>query len=81
MKASPVTIHAKLKADPEFFVAVLGLVFQPKNQPADDNERISDEESQRAQNAYRLLRSWHEVPGAGDRQKKVTRNIVERISI
>ncbi len=64
--ASPVTLHAKLKADPEFFVAVLGLVFRPKHRPADDNERISDEESQRAQNAYRLLRSWHEVPGAGE---------------
>ncbi len=66
--ASPVTLHAKLKADPGFFVDVLGLVFRPKNEPADDSKPISDEQSQRAQNAYRLLRSWQDVPGGGEEQ-------------
>jgi transcriptional regulator with XRE-family HTH domain len=66
--ASPVTLHAKLKDDPGFFVDVLGLVFRPKNQPLEGNEVVSEEVSQRAQNAYRLLRSWHELPGAGDGQ-------------
>jgi hypothetical protein len=66
--ASPSTLHGKLKDDPGFFVDVLGLAFRSKNQPLEGSEVVSEEASQRAQNAYRLLRSWHEVPGAGDGQ-------------
>jgi hypothetical protein len=66
--ASPVTLHRRLRDDPEFFVDVLGLVFRPKNQAVEDGKVLSEEESQRVQNAYRLLRSWQDVPGGGGGQ-------------
>ncbi len=66
--ASPVTLHGKLRDDPEFFVDVLGLVFRPKHQAAETGKEVSEKESQRAQSAYRLLRSWQEVPGKREGQ-------------
>ena len=66
--ASPVTLHGRLREEPEFFVDVLGLIFRPKNEPAEGGKEVSEEERQRAQNAYRLLRSWQEVPGRRDGQ-------------
>jgi hypothetical protein len=66
--AAPVTLHGKLRDEPDFFVDVLGLIFRPKNEPAEGGKEVSEEESQRAQNAYRLLRSWQEVPGRRDGQ-------------
>ena len=69
--ASPVTLHAKLKDDPEFFVDVLGLVFRSKNESLDVEKEISEEERQSAQNAYALLRSWQDLPGrAGEDSMK-----------
>ncbi len=64
--ASPITLHGLLRDEPEFFVEVLSLVFRPKDQPAEDSKEISEEERQRAQNAYRLLRSWRKIPGSRD---------------
>jgi hypothetical protein len=61
--ASPVTLHGKLRDEPEFFVDVLGLVFRPKNEAKGSGTEINEEQSQRAQNAYRLLRSWQQIPG------------------
>jgi hypothetical protein len=63
--ASPVTLHRRLRDDPEFFVEVLGLVFRPKNQPAESGENVSEADRKRAQNAYRLLSAWQDVPGGG----------------
>ena len=61
--ASPVTLHGKLRDEPNFFVDVLGLVFRPKNEAGNTGKEIPEAETQRAQNAYRLLRSWRQVPG------------------
>ena len=61
--ASPVTLHRKLRDDPDFFVDVLGLVFRPKNRPVESGEDISEADRKRAQNGYRLLSSWQDVPG------------------
>jgi len=61
--ASPVTLHGKLRDDPGFFVDVLGLIFRPKNEPTDGSKEVSEQDRQRAQNAYRLIRSWQDVPG------------------
>ena len=66
--ASPVTLHGLLRDEPDFFVEVLGLIFRPKDEPAEGSKEVSEEERQRAQNAYRLLRSWQEVPGRRDGQ-------------
>ena len=66
--ASPVALHEWLRAEPEFFVEVLGLVFRPKNGATDDHKEISEEEGRRAGYAYRLLMSWHDVPGSRDGQ-------------
>ncbi len=64
----PVTLHAKLRDDPDFFVEVLGLIFRPKNEPAEGSKEVSEEERQCAQNAYRLLMSWRDVPGSREGQ-------------
>ncbi len=66
--ASPVTLHRKLRDDPEFFVDVLGLVFRPKNEVVEAQKEVTAGDRQRAQNAYRLLMSWEEVPGRLDDQ-------------
>jgi hypothetical protein len=60
---SPITLHRRLRDDPEFFVDVLGLVFRPRNQPVESGETVSEADRKRAQNAYRLLCSWQDVPG------------------
>jgi len=61
--ASPVTLHALLRDEPEFFVQVLGLIFRPKNEIREDAPEPSEEEKHRAQNAYRLLMDWQDIPG------------------
>jgi transcriptional regulator with XRE-family HTH domain len=63
---SPVTLHGLLRDEPESFVELLSLVFRPKDQPAEESNEISEEERQRAQNAYRLLKSWRKIPGSRD---------------
>jgi transcriptional regulator with XRE-family HTH domain len=65
---SPVTLHGLLQDDAEFFVQVLGLIYRPKNEPTEGNTELSEEEKRRAQNAYRLIRSWQDVPGSRDDQ-------------
>ena len=64
--ASPITLHGKLRDDPDFFVDVLGLIFRPKTDAVNGAKEVSEEDKQRAQNAYRLLRSWQAVPGRRD---------------
>jgi hypothetical protein len=43
-------------------------VSRSKNQPAKADKEVSAEDSQRAENAYRLLGSWKDVPGGRDDQ-------------
>ena len=44
------------------------LSFGRRTSPRNDSKPISDEQSQRAENAYRLLRSWRDIPGGGEEQ-------------
>ncbi len=60
---SPVVLHRTLRDEPEFFVEVLGLVYRPRNSTAEREREYSDQEKLRAGKAYRLLRSWKDVPG------------------
>lgn len=54
-------LHHRLAIDPSFFTEVVCLVFKAR----DDEPRNLDEAAQhRAQTAYELLDSWHEVPGS-----------------
>lgn len=59
--ASPATLHSLLRDQPDFFVDVLGVVFRPKGQAKP--ERPSETDRRRAENAYRLLLHWRDVPG------------------
>ena len=63
---SPATLHKLLRDEPGFFVEVLGLIFRPRNEPAEAAREYSEEEKRRAENAYRLLMSWKDVPGSQD---------------
>ncbi len=63
---SPVTLHKLLREDPGFFVEILGLIFRPRDESAEAVRGYSEEEKRRAENAYRLLMSWQDVPGSRD---------------
>jgi transcriptional regulator with XRE-family HTH domain len=63
---SPATLHMLLRDEPAFFVEVLAMIFRPRNEPAETVRECSEEEKRRAQNAYRVLLSWQDVPGSRD---------------
>jgi hypothetical protein len=63
---SPGALHQFLRDDAGFFVEVLGLIFRPRDEPAEAVREFSEEEKRRAENAYRLLKSWRDVPGSRD---------------
>lgn len=64
--SSPVVLHRLLCDTPEFFVEVLGLCFRPKDVPPKPEEEFTAKERQAAQNAYKLLMEWRDVPASGD---------------
>jgi len=59
--ASPVTLNSLLQEKPDFFIEVLGLIFRPKDEPK--KEELSETDKRRAENAYRLLMLWKDLPG------------------
>lgn len=59
--ASPTTLRGLLRDKPDFFVNVLSLIYRPKSQT--NPPEPTEEEKQRAHNAYRLLMAWRDVPG------------------
>jgi hypothetical protein len=61
--ASPKTLHAWLQRDPALFAELLRLIFRSDTEPADTGEPPTEQQKARAQNAYKLLRSWKAVPG------------------
>ena len=63
---SPAALHKLLRDVPESFVEALSLIYRPKNQPVEAIREYSEEEKRRAENAYRLLLSWRDVPGSRD---------------
>jgi hypothetical protein len=57
------TLHQLMADDPGFFVQIVETVYHPHSneQPADD----SPDRQRMARNGYRLLSTWHRVPGTG----------------
>jgi transcriptional regulator with XRE-family HTH domain len=62
--ASPRTLFRMLQQEPRFFADLLALVFRSRDEPRDERREVPDEERARAENAYRLLTSWHILPGS-----------------
>lgn len=60
--ASPITLFKLLREEPDFFVQVLGLVFRSKKDLETGREPTENERN-RARNAYRLFMNWKDVPG------------------
>ena len=82
--ASPTTLHKLLRDEPTFFVEVLGMIFRPRNEAAEAVKEYSEEEKRRAENAYRVLLSWQEVPGSRDGRtvdEKVLRDWIEGLCL
>jgi hypothetical protein len=61
---SPVTLYSKLQVDPEFFVEVVALAYPSTNQTAETDEAMPERKRMPDLNAYRLLMSWCDLPGA-----------------
>jgi transcriptional regulator with XRE-family HTH domain len=61
--ASPVTLHRMLQRNPEFFAEVLGAIYRKKSEAATADQPPSDQDQAQGETAYRLLNSWHAVPG------------------
>jgi hypothetical protein len=57
---TPRLLHRELTTNPNFFVEVMRLVFQGKNE---EPEKISEEEQMRVFHGEELLRSWRSLPG------------------
>ena len=64
--ASPETLYAMLRDNPEWFVELLCIVFRARHKPKEAARELSDKEKARGHNAYQLLMHWHEVPGRKD---------------
>ncbi|MES1244470.1 MAG: hypothetical protein ABUT39_22890 [Acidobacteriota bacterium] len=56
-------LHKLLQESPEFFVEAICDVYRAHSEPKRDEE-ISEVKRARAQNSYRLLRSWKSLPGS-----------------
>lgn len=63
---SPLILQRLLRDEPAFFVDVLGLCFRPMDESPKAESEFSEKEKLAAQNAYRLLMSWRDVPGSDE---------------
>lgn len=55
------TLHSLLARDPRFFVEVVSAIYRPSTDTQKDEPTPA--QLTRAENAYRVLNSWHRVPG------------------
>lgn len=62
-QASASTLHKALATDPGFFAELLRVIFRPRSEADGPHEEPTEQERNRAMNAYRLLHSWDKVPG------------------
>lgn len=60
----PVTLHARLAAEPHFFVQVIELVFGHREPDETESAAQRDRRAKMAVSAFRLLESWTSLPGA-----------------
>ncbi len=59
----PRTLHIVLAEDPGFFVRIVKLIYRPATPPAAEPSEPSEHETSVADNAEKLLDSWHGGPG------------------
>jgi hypothetical protein len=69
-RTTPRFLHEDMSSNPETFLEVLGMVYKPKQPEETTIEVISPEGEDRdavgeriAENAWKLLDSWHQIPG------------------
>jgi hypothetical protein len=60
----PHTLFRMLGRKPSFFADLLASVFRSRDEPRNDKRELSRNERATAENAYRLLTSWHILPGS-----------------
>ncbi len=62
--ASPVSLERRLATDSSFFCEVIRLVFRARtDSPPEETEAPSEEDRNKATNAYQLLSGWRIMPG------------------
>jgi hypothetical protein len=62
LKASPKALERRLAIDPAAFCEVIRLVFKSKKTPISE-KMLNSQEQAIAENGYRLLNDWRQVPG------------------
>lgn len=67
-KRGTMLLHEELADNPDFFMEVFRLVYQSGDESdgVQPTQLVSEQQHNVSLNAYRLLDSWHKVPGLGD---------------
>lgn len=66
----PKTLQRRLARDPQFFIECLSLLYRPRGvkekleEAAPENSERTEEEAERAQRIWRLLREWETIPAS-----------------
>jgi hypothetical protein len=60
---NPKILHNWLEDEPKFLVELLGILFRPSDEKEEERLEPSENDRARAMLVYRLLNSWHRVPG------------------
>ena len=69
------TLHKALAEDPDFFVAIVTVLYRPATAPADGYPEPSELEQAIASNAFQLLNSWNRSPGL-DAESRVDKELL-----
>jgi hypothetical protein len=75
----PTILHRALSRDPELFADAVGAVFRAENE---EPREISEDQRERTQRGYELLRSWRTIPGStstGELDGRVLMDWVARV--
>ncbi len=59
-------LHRTLSEDPAFFVQMVSLIYRPAHPNPDEPQEPTEALRRAADNAFRLLHSWHRAPGVND---------------
>jgi transcriptional regulator with XRE-family HTH domain len=62
---NPKILHKWLEQEPKFFVELLEMLFRRADEKEEETPELSENDRARAMQVYRLLNSWHRVPGTG----------------
>lgn len=66
--SSPMAIHRALQKDPQFFAQLISFAYKRDDHTPDPDRKVVTKEiaENRARVAYKVLDSWHLMPGAND---------------